>query len=507
MNNMLVLFAPKFKEFGVDIFNELLRKCPGIKIGGVCTGGNTVVNHVKNNIKNDLLCLDDIEELEIQWLSVPDSEIDYEYLADIDKRYGYGVVGEVITADRRVGLGLVRGGGTRPDRVGDEIFNNPSKSIQKYIQGLFRYLEGLLDKYKFESVFCYAVAGAPAVAIALICKAKSIKFTRFSVTRIGDGFIIDSDYKGRLAPISERFYSNELLDKEYIDKAEVFLENYRNKPVNPDYMNYSHAIIKKNKLLPLSIKIAIYALALIFKPLLLSNYRDRISLIGFKRKAFELLEEWRKVRFDHSIFDNDIPTTKYLYYPLHVDPEASTMVMSPMHTDQLSVIEALSKSLPGDMILVVKEHLPMLGKRPKRFYEQIKRMPRVKLVSPSINAHDLINSSEGVAVITGTAAFEAVLLGKKAIVIGDSPYLSIKSGLIYQPCLYSLPSTIRKLNDSKYPNDIELVRFIACCFIESFSMNSSFLWGKYSTHKIDELKLAIDCIVSHIIKMIDNEAH
>ena len=67
------------------------------------------------------------------------------------------------------------------------------------------------------------------------------------------------------------------------------------------------------------------------------------------------------------------------------------IVSAPMYTDQLAIVESLVKSLPLEMSLLVKEHVPMLGQRPAGFYARLKRMPGVNLVSPFENSCSLIN--------------------------------------------------------------------------------------------------------------------
>ncbi|NHI01397.1 hypothetical protein [Oceanimonas sp. MB9] len=502
MKNVLILFAPKFKELGVDVAKNMQEKFPDIKITGICTGGATVVNYVKGSLGPILVDIYDLENMEEEWLEQNDHQIDYNYLSEIDKSYGVGAVGEVITADRRVGLGLVRGGLTRPDYIGDQAIRNPNEVPQKYVQGLFLFIEGIFDRYNFCGVFCYAVAGGPAVALAKVCKARNSIFTRLNVTRIGDGFVIDTDYKGCLEPVAERFLSAEELPQSVLDKAANFLIDYRNQPAIPGYMAYNNKMLKENRLLPLLGKFAVYSTAFCVKNILPEKYKIRLNLIGVKRKLFELMLEWRKVRFDYSVFDSDPPSCAYVFYPLHVDPEASTMVMSPMHTDQISVIEAISKSLPGNKVLVVKEHLPMVGKRNQEFYQAIKNMPRVKLVSPLLSAHELIKSSAGVVVITGTAAFEANIMGKKAIVVGDSPYLAMGTGLIHETSLSKLPDALEKLEVMPEPEDEKIIRYIGCLLSESFNMKTSLLWGDYLSHSEPERHKAVKDISASIIEKI-----
>jgi len=161
------------------------------------------------------------------------------------------------------------------------------------------------------------------------------------------------------------------------------------------------------------------------------------------------------------------------------------MVMSPMHTDQLSVIEALAKSAPSEMIVVVKEHLPMLGRRPKSFYERIRQMPRVVVVSPSENGLELVKNSELVAVITGTAAWEAIRFGKPTLVVGDSPYLSIKKSATHEPCFSNLPAAIKKELEADRTTQEDIYIYIASLLSESFEMDSGILWGDYLSYPLD----------------------
>ena len=49
--------------------------------------------------------------------------------------------------------------------------------------------------------------------------------------------------------------------------------------------------------------------------------------------------------------------------PLHLIPESTTLVKAPYFINELTLIEAVSKSLPIGWFLYVKEHQSMLGER------------------------------------------------------------------------------------------------------------------------------------------------
>lgn len=500
MNSILFLFSPMFKEFGVDVANEVVSRNPSLYISGLCTGGGAVVNYVRSNISKNKLFFEDLEVLEKKWFVDDSQKIDRQYLKYIDEKYGTGTVGEVITADRRIGVGLVRGGLTRPDGIADIIKKN-SNSIDEYIVNLFKYLEELFDEKKIDMVFCYAVAGAPAVALAHICKQRNIPFKRFTLTRIDNRVILDKDYKGRLQQIVNKYKSEDEVNRDLIDEASSYLRAYRNKPLKPSYEEYNFKNVVKNKFFKTFSVTVIYSILLPIKFLLPQDLSIRLSYIGLKRKIFSTFVEFRKIFVSFVDWKKTLPNQEFFYYPLHVDPEASTMVMSPLHTDQLAVIETLAKSLPPGAVLVVKEHLPMLGKRPRGFYRKISFIPRVVLISPYYNSHELITKSEGVVVIAGTAALEALLLKKPLIVIGDSPFLAIESGVIHEPCLCNLPVAFKRLENLEKVDDSSLIRFIACTFELSFKMNSSALWRSYRKLGENEKK----ALIKNIVQFLKND--
>jgi hypothetical protein len=154
----------------------------------------------------------------------------------------------------------------------------------------------------------------------------------------------------------------------------------------------------------------------------------------------------------------------FVYYPLHVDPEASTMTFAPAHTDQLAVVEALAKSIPATMDLVVKEHLPMVGQRPPGFYERLGDMPGVILASPRVSSFELVQRAALTAVITGTAAWEAMLLGRPALVIGQFPFACMGEGFVHEPCLANFPAAIDRALACPPADESRLELFVASVF-------------------------------------------
>ena len=113
---------------------------------------------------------------------------------------------------------------------------------------------------------------------------------------------------------------------------------------------------------------------------------------------------------------------KFVFFPLHFQPESSTLYCSPKYEKQLVAIDAIAKSLPADTFLYIKEHYQMLGKRPLSFYKELQQYPNVVLIDPWENARIIIQHCEAVFTLTGTAGFEAFLLGKPVLLAGRTAF-------------------------------------------------------------------------------------
>ena len=156
----------------------------------------------------------------------------------------------------------------------------------------------------------------------------------------------------------------------------------------------------------------------------------------------------RKLMKGNCFFEDPIEGEPYVYMPLHLIPESTTFSVAPFWINELSVIEAVSKSLPVGWRLYVKEHQAMLGERGKDFYEHVKKIPNVRLVRFNFynDPKPWIEKSKAVVTITGTSAFEAALLGKPAFVFGEVPFALIK-GITRISNIEELPRLLRTLED------------------------------------------------------------
>lgn len=132
----------------------------------------------------------------------------------------------------------------------------------------------------------------------------------------------------------------------------------------------------------------------------------------------------RRLRFGAvtRLFKREVQADRYFLYPLHFHPEASTSVLSPDYIEESSVIRAIAYRLPVGVKLVVKEHPSATALQPLSFYRELATLPNVELVAPELNSKLLARKAIGVVCLTSTLGFEAALLNKPVIAMGDVLY-------------------------------------------------------------------------------------
>ena len=116
----------------------------------------------------------------------------------------------------------------------------------------------------------------------------------------------------------------------------------------------------------------------------------------------------------------------YVYFPLNMWDDSAVACNAPEYFFQHNIVEKISKKMPKDMVLVVKEHPVMQGSTPLSWLKKISKIPNVKLVSPRINSHDIIKNCKLVIVVSSTVGWEAIIWQKPLIVFGNTFYSDLK---------------------------------------------------------------------------------
>lgn len=483
--------APTFVELPNKIVHNLSKEGYTITTNGLVAGSKK--DYLKSKkLFNNVKYLDDLEKKFIT------SKYNLSKVKYFRKLFGDEALYRIIIADRHIGRGYVTGC--------EQFQSNLRKIVKKnnllpiiYVIELLEFLLKEFKNIKPDLVFCYTIAAAPSLAMALVAKHLKIKFATFGPTRVYDRTSVDSSDNFLLDIISQKF--KELKNKKIkIDnRAKKYLLDFRKKP-----MKYGSEYENEKKLYNSTKFINFFKNILRFIYHMCKSFFVEESLRKSYRNIFGRLRVALKIKYSNGIFDKINLNNKFVYYPLHVDPEASTMIMSPMHTDQISIIEAISKSIPFDSYLYVKEHVQMWGNRNSEFYDKIKRFPKVKLVHPREDNFTLMKSSFAIITITGTSGWEGMLLKKPVIFLSNTPFLVIKDG--YELCndLSKLPKVFKKIDKFKFCSDQKILRYLTILFQNSFPLPEKSFWAVKNKPNLINKNIKTFQIIANEFKKILN---
>jgi len=120
----------------------------------------------------------------------------------------------------------------------------------------------------------------------------------------------------------------------------------------------------------------------------------------------------------HGVRPDGLTGSRVVLFPLHVEPEASLLNLSSEMNNSMELIAWVSKTLPADAVLVVKEHPDSFGLRPRSYYDDLRRMANVVVAHPHVSGREWINRCNLVANIASTMGFEAVAMEKPVLSFG-----------------------------------------------------------------------------------------
>jgi hypothetical protein len=239
-------------------------------------------------------------------------------------------------------------------------------------------------------------------------------------------------------------------------EARVLLKTYREKPRQPGYMSLNQSVLRAN-----SERIKVLARHLIDVardpydetsrgPLgLLADHSTRVArtLINGKLGPFEMPE--------------DPPRRPFVLVTLHLQPEMSIDVMASPLCNQVATTEALARTLPVTHDLYVKEHIVALGQRPPSVYSALRAIPGVRLIHPRAHTFGLIQQASLTVAATGTAAYEASLLGRPGVTMGPTVFSPIVVSDHFNPFVDSVGDTIERCAGKNPHGDEKIIEFLA----------------------------------------------
>jgi len=134
---------------------------------------------------------------------------------------------------------------------------------------------------------------------------------------------------------------------------------------------------------------------------------------------YNMWAQYRTQRKIAAIKLSELAGKKFVYFPLHIEPEMALHGISPEYFYQHAAIAALARDLPAGVLLAVKEAYGSIGRRPKEFYRQIADLKNVVWLETWEPGIACAQAASAVATICGTAGLEAACSGRSVVSFGQ----------------------------------------------------------------------------------------
>lgn len=288
------------------------------------------------------------------------------------------------------------------------------------------YLEywlGVIDKLK-PDVFIFSAWPHTGYNFIIYCIAHylKIKVILFEYARVGDRLLLINDWKIGSLALKEEIKRNQ--DKKYgLDDLSPDIKDYYKLQIDPvPYQLPPDLVILESRVTGFNLfKRKLGMIVGSIKNLTIFAQTYNYFLKQFKSNLKKEYEEWQS--------QPDFKK-KYIYIALHYQPECSTSPLGGAYVDQALMVKTLSAAVPDDVRIYVKEHpyqwmptgLSYSRYRYEGYYKSIAKLRNVSLMPIKTNTVTLIEKSQAVATVTGTAGFEAVLKQIPVLVFGHTYY-------------------------------------------------------------------------------------
>ena len=407
---------------------------------------------------------------EISWQN---KKPDIEYLKKIEEKYKIKIWTD-ISNERLFGKG-------------NSYYKFNYEQILSIIENECKFFEKVLDEIKPDFLIIKHTDYHRNHLLAEICGSRGIKVFMLMPSLVGyRTIIVDEKLNIHSGPgLQEKFLDN-------INNFEQLLESLKK------FSKYDQTkqVIAGGGKIPISKKILI-TLKWLLSPISKEDSK-RYDYYGatktntlFKRIRLGIIKRSRESFIDKN-FSRTITNNKFIYFPLHVDPERTISIDAPYQTNQLEVIMNIVKSMPIDYILYVKEHHNQRYRnwRELSFYKSLIDLPNVKLIHHEVNPSEILQKASLIITITGTSGFEGLLYQKPAITLADVSYMRLSSVFRIEK-MEELPSVIKKMLGVRVDFN-ELKEFVETILKNSFEFNltntindiqSKFQHGGFSIRK------------------------
>ena len=380
--------------------------------------------------------------------------------------------------------------------------NVPDEEIIYYIKAIFKLLKKIEKNFEPDVFFMPNFISLLQIMTYFYFRNKKVKISAITNTFATNNYVFTNDVYESTGKFFDKVKEYELtsIEAKFKIESEKILNDLRSKFLNSKkqekknnmylqdffsfiknilfYFKRFHFLKRSNKKL-LKLQTADYA-----RTTLKFIIRDYFASTVNKIKSNNL---------NYYSLDN---LNNYVFFALQNQPEDNIDVASVEYNNQIETARKIAMFLPKNLTLVVKEHPQMHGERSYKYLHKVLMTPNIKLVHHSNSSIEILKSCKYLISTTGTIFFEAAVLKKASIVLGNLGFCKILPNVKKLNNFRDIPKLINEfeneLSEFKHDYDKKLINIISSSLEKGFDNNYQRIWSTNYTDKNDLDKLFIE---------------
>jgi len=336
----------------------------------------------------------------------------------------------------------------------------PEDARWRYLFSHIDYFENLYQKIRPAAYISGTADGLSPWVAMNVMRRNGVRFLSFSPSRFGSqAFLLDNPHEILHVGPAYRQLRRDGLSPQEREAASELLQEYRMKALKPR----DHLAVRMKHRLRGPVPNPLSAIRLLKESFFTDTGIFDLPFSVAVRRALCARRTWFYNRlFSGSRVKELPPGEKFFFFPLQYEPEISLATQGRGWINQLELVKLIRDSLPIDRWLYVKEHPSMLpGIRPFRFYRELARLPRVRILPQFMDSYQIVPKAEAVLTITGTAGWEALMFNRPVVLFGHSFYEEFEEGVLRLDKREDLPQILLKIRHHRIPEEATLAYIAA----------------------------------------------
>ena len=316
------------------------------------------------------------------------------------------------------------------DRIFIYDYNNFYKfsehEISEIMEKECKLFEEVLDQVKPDFFITTETALRPHHLFYLLCKKKGIKVLMLNAANWGNYCYISENYH-KLDNFKELFTNKKSVPTTFNQLQSSLESNVRSKQHDKFFSSHRKSKTEKIKA---ALELLIHS----------DNSNEKTHYTYYGRKKWKVLFKeidisikryFRKKYIDRNFLRQISNDSLFIFLPLQQEPERSLLISAPDYVNQIKTVEYVSKCIPKNYLLFVKEH-PTQGPPNRDWrkisdYKTMQNNPKVRLIDPVVPADEIIKKSKLVISVSGTISLESAFFNKPSITLVENDYTLIPS--------------------------------------------------------------------------------